>query len=264
MVYNIYLTKVKSGPALHLNVYHPIDTITSLPTKLFVFNPNTIDKNGLQTLGLNELQVRQWIAYRKAIGKFRELKQIKKIYAMDDSTFERLLPYIQLESVQHKNLKQQPNSLSLDSLKTMERPKEKHKVFINSATETDWMKLKGIGPVFASRIVSYRSLLGGFHNTQQLREVYGLSDSLFQQIFTHLNLDTIKLSTTNINTQSVKQLAKHPYINWNIANSLVQMREQHGCFSQLADIKKSNLVNDSIYLKIAPYLSADSCQLNTK
>src|SRR5665647_1059817 len=45
---------------------------------------------------------------------------------------------------------------------------------LNSADSLHLLEIPGIGPVFASRIIRYRTLLGGYYAVDQLREVYGM------------------------------------------------------------------------------------------
>ena len=49
---------------------------------------------------------------------------------------------------------------------------------INSADTTAFIALPGIGSKLAARIVLFREELGGFYNIEQIREVYGLQDSV--------------------------------------------------------------------------------------
>ncbi|NDF99641.1 MAG: helix-hairpin-helix domain-containing protein, partial [Chitinophagia bacterium] len=50
---------------------------------------------------------------------------------------------------------------------------------LNESDSVSLEKLPGIGPVLASRIIRYREKLGGFYHRSQLREVYGIDDSLY-------------------------------------------------------------------------------------
>ncbi|MBO9571783.1 MAG: helix-hairpin-helix domain-containing protein, partial [Chitinophagaceae bacterium] len=61
---------------------------------------------------------------------------------------------------------------------------------INTADTTAFISLPGIGSKLANRIVSFRSKLGGFNSVEQIRQVYGLRDSVFQLIYPML---TVKL-----------------------------------------------------------------------
>ena len=55
-------------------------------------------------------------------------------------------------------------------------------ISINSKEMEEWKSLRGIGPKYAERILKYQQWLGGFHAKSQLKEVYGITDSLFQEI----------------------------------------------------------------------------------
>ncbi len=128
------------------------------------------------------------------------------------------------------------------------------KVKINSADTTGFKSLKGIGTYYANKIVKYRAALGGFTSVEQLKEVYGILPEVIDQNLSRLIVDTIRLGKFNINTCETADLKKHPYINWNIANSIVQIRKSQNPYESIEGIKKSDLVNDEIYRKIAPYL----------
>lgn len=124
---------------------------------------------------------------------------------------------------------------------------------INSADSLKLMNIKGIGPKTANQIINYRKKLGGFNNVNQLKEVYLVSDSLFKKVENQFQVisGVVKLI---INTDNPKLLISHPYINWNIANAIVNYRFQHGNYSSINKIKEIHLVNEEIYRKIAPYL----------
>ena len=59
----------------------------------------------------------------------------------------------------------------------------------------------------------------------------------------------------DLNSIDTRTLKNHPYINdWNLANSIVKMREQKERYSTIKEIKESVLMNDSIFKRIEPYL----------
>lgn len=53
---------------------------------------------------------------------------------------------------------------------------------VNSATETDFTKLKGIGPVRAKAIVAYRQQNGPFKSLDDLEKVKGIGKKVLTQI----------------------------------------------------------------------------------
>ncbi len=133
-------------------------------------------------------------------------------------------------------------------------------VDVANADSAELTLLPLIGPVKARIIRDYRTRLGGFSSINQLREVWGIDDSIFQIIRPHVMLsDSSHIQKININTADVYTLNHHPYFykNKNISNVIVNYRKQHGDYHTVEDIKKTALINDSLYNKIAPYLTVE-------
>ena len=137
------------------------------------------------------------------------------------------------------------------------KPSKKSKfiVNINLADSLQWRKLRGVGAKRSIHILNYKNALGGFVHISQVNEVFSINDSLFKSFKRFLNIKDSSLVKININTCSVKQLKNHPYINWNLANSIVNFREQHGLFKLLEDLKKIHILDKKLYYKIVPYLT---------
>ena len=62
----------------------------------------------------------------------------------------------------------------------------------------------------------------------------------------------------NINTCEWVDLVRNPYIEKEVANSILAIRKTHGEYSELEGIKRSHLIDDDLYKKISPYLTVDS------
>jgi DNA uptake protein ComE-like DNA-binding protein len=62
---------------------------------------------------------------------------------------------------------------------------------INEADSAQWESLYGIGPYLAKRIITFRESLCGFVSVEQVKETYGLRDSVFQSIKTCLTIEKI-------------------------------------------------------------------------
>jgi competence ComEA-like helix-hairpin-helix protein len=124
---------------------------------------------------------------------------------------------------------------------------------INSADVNAFIALPGIGEKLAGRIINFRDKLGGFYAVEQVKETYGLPDSTFQMIRQYLKLNT-GVKKININTASKEDLKSHPYIRWNLANAIVEYRNQHGAFKTLEELKNIVVIDETTYKKTSPYL----------
>lgn len=148
-------------------------------------------------------------------------------------------------------------------LEKQERPRQKKTPFelsLNQADSSDWEQLPGIGPVLAARIVKYREKLGGFHSPSQLKEVFGITDTVYEKIAPRIGSSPATLQKIDINHATIEDLKKHPYIRWETAKAIVRYREAHGYFHSLESLKGIWNISPETIAKIAPYLlaSADS------
>ncbi len=126
---------------------------------------------------------------------------------------------------------------------------------LNSADTLDLQQLRGIGPVFARRIVNYRNKLGGFVSVAQLREVYGLSEETYQMILPYLTIDTSQVTKLNPNTATLQQLKAHPYLDYYQARAIIEYRQQGHTYRTADDLRLVNLITDSVLLPLRPYLT---------
>lgn len=84
----------------------------------------------------------------------------------------------------------QTDRSSHGNVRSVHNEYESLRIELNSADTTELKKLRGIGSKLSQRIVKYRTKLGGFSSKEQLRSVYGLSEETYQQIETHIWVDT--------------------------------------------------------------------------
>jgi len=147
------------------------------------------------------------------------------------------------------------------STRKREREREKYwrkeweVVDLNSCDSAALEALPGIGPGSAAAIIRYRARLGGFRSVNQLSEIKALRSENLQTALPYLYADTSRLNRFCLNTCTAEELRRHPYISYKVANAIAAVREQHGNYRSVADIKKSVLVNDSIYERIYNYFS---------
>ena len=224
--------------------------------ELFYFDPNTVSHEGWQKLGLRDKTIKTIENYRKKGGQFKKSEDLQKVYGLRKNEYERLAPFIKIEEKSKGKTNETTVALNhpTENHSFVKVPSRSLAVDINSADTTAFIALPGIGSKLAARIVTFRDKLGGFYSVEQVGETFGLPDSIFQKIKESLVLKDNVLKKININTATTDELKSHPYIKWNIANTVVAYRNDHGAFSNIEDIKKIMIITDDIYKKVAPYL----------
>ena len=220
---------------------------------LFLFDPNSIQENDLKELGLSDYVVRNIIAYREHGGLFKEPSDLSKIYGMSPEEFKRLQEFIIIDTtIFNSGVERQEFQFGKNKEEL-----ELH-IDLNRADKYELMKIRGIGPSFAERIIRYRENLGGYYKLDQLLEVYGLDTVKFKEINNHLYISDTILSPLYVNLKNASELIQHPYIeSWSVANAIENYRKQHGKYQSLNDIRKVHLLNDTLLDKLKPYLSFD-------
>lgn len=246
-----------------------LESIEERAWNLFPFDPNTISSDSLRLLGLPENTVRAISNYRKSGGRFYELNDLARIYTLSDSDFNVISPYVEIADLPTNRTKKENHRFTevdevlLDSVgKSSVNQKSfynsEHLVLeLNLADSSELIKIRGIGKYFARKIVERRIALGGYLNYNQLTEIYRFDEELLEQVAGNLVLDTTLVRRININRAGIDELKAHPYISYKVANSIVQMRNSHGLYQSVSDIRRSYLVNDSIFDRIKPYLTID-------
>ncbi|WP_443939830.1 ComEA family DNA-binding protein [Pedobacter sp. MW01-1-1] len=227
-----------------------LDQKASGVAERFPFDPNTLDLEGWQRLGLSAKQAGSILNYVAKGGKFYKATDLKRMYTISPAMYERLLPYVAIEDMAPINVKKDIPFEKKEYVK-----KEALVVDINTADSAKLDEIKGIGPAFAKRIVKYRDRLGGFYKKEQLMEVYGLDSVKYNEIKSQISLSPNSLKTINVNTAEFNDLKTNPYLSYKQINALIQYRKQHGKFTSIADLKKVIILPEETIQKIKPYLA---------
>ncbi len=224
------------------------ESVENTQPEYFNFNPNNLANNEWQRLGLTDKQIQTIKNYEAKGGNFRRKEDVKKMYCIPEKQYLSLEPYIQIP-IEKKVF---PNCEAMKS-ETKNPTSANIIVELNTADSAQLTKIKGIGPFYAKTIIKYRNSLGGFVAKAQLLEMWKFDFDKFEEIEKFIRVDATKIKKININTCTAEEL-KHPYLNWNIANAIFSYRNKHGKYKNLEEIKKTDLVDDETYRKIAPYL----------
>lgn len=103
---------------------------------------------------------------------------------------------------------------------------------LNHSDTTDWKQIRGIGSVLSKRIIKYRDALGGFHNPNQLLEIYGLDSTIAQNaIKNNITQKNYTVNQLDLRTTDFKTLLKHPYLDKPHVHAIISYRELNDTLS---------------------------------
>ena len=124
-------------------------------------------------------------------------------------------------------------------------------VELNTADSATLVKIKGIGPYYAAKIIRYRKQLGGFYSVKQLNELN----------MKHFNVDSCAhlfqvnpalIQPADLDTMSFKALLRHPYLAYEDVQLIFNAKQQYGHITY--DTLKDHKVLTFFKLKkIKPY-----------
>lgn len=215
----------------------------------FEFDPNKASDADWLKMGFSEKQTKVIMNFVNKGGHFYKPEDVAKIYSISEKEFDQIRDYIKIE----------PKS---NAEQASDKPAEKtypKKTFapvdINTADSAALVSLPGIGPTFATRIIKYRNKIGGFARTEQLMEVYGFDEEKFSMLESRVNVGQGVFAKINLNTATVKDLQKLPYLDFYMAKAIVDRRISRGKYTDVNQVKDIPLIYDQIFEKMKPYLA---------
>jgi len=234
-------------PGNYTESFRPQDMPVEKKVEYKPFNPNQDSAGKLIEAGLPVKIASNIVRYRNAGGKFRKPEDIKKIYGMSDSIYDALHAYI---VINHKETELFPGEVL--KVKPVVSPLPEL-IDLNKADTTELKRIKGIGSVFASRIVRYRESLGGFYSFGQLYEIRGMDTLKCNYIIQSTFLDTLCIRKININKAAESEIRSHPYLNSHYARSIVYYRQSAGKILSMDELSGNEVLPEETLKKIRYY-----------
>ena len=230
--------------------------LAKLKIKPFPFNPNQLPEEKWLEMGFTAKQVKSIKNYEAKGGKFRTKADVKKMYAISDVEYQILEPFIEIpeEPVAQKSVSQKEYQTKPEKKEFPEK-KTPQVVEINSADSASLVDQLLLPAWLSGRVIKYRNLLGGYYTAQQLGEVYGFKAYYLNSALPYAQVDTLLISKINLNTATFKEINKHPYISFEMTKEIVNRRDRKGKYKSLNELVELNLVPDTVYVKLRPYLT---------
>jgi competence protein ComEA len=244
--------------------------------EMFYFDPNKIQAADWSRLGLTERLTQTILHYLEKGGRFQKAEDLKKLYGLHNTDYERLSPYVRIaktavefkahsdyytKSAYNIATEKKTDSFFRESpfnpVPDFGRRTKKFVITdINLTDSSGWSMLPGIGSKLASRIIHYREKLGGFFQPDQVGETFGLPDSTFQKMKPYLRLNAVSLNKIDLNTATKEMLQSHPYIRWQLAKGIIEYRLRHGIFQSADELLQLAQMDQAKFEKLKPYLIA--------
>lgn len=214
------------------------------------FNPTFLSKRIAEKLGVSPEEYQRLVVFRQS-GKYINSKEdFQKVTKISDTLLYKISPYFKFPDwvLQKQKLlsekKQLQNRVKLD---------------INTATETDFIEVYGVGEKLSQRIVKYRQRLQGFSFKEQINEIYGLSPEVIERIWQKFEIkNQPEIVKININTASKNELLKVPYFDFKDAEAVIIYRSKVGIVKNIDELIQINEFSQEKIKKIKVYLSAET------
>ena len=200
--------------------------------KAYPFNPNFISDFKGYTLGMSAEELNRLNKYRSEEKWISSIQDFKNVTKISDSLLNEISPYFKFPDWIAK-----PRTKKGNTKITTKSYKEKKD--LNTVSETELQKIKGIGEKLSDRILKYREKLGGFSADSQVYTIYGLNEQVVERIFMEFTVKTpkeiVKMDLHNI---SASDIATLPGISFDLAKKIWEFRILRGSIKDFSELKK--------------------------
>jgi competence protein ComEA len=224
-----------------------------------LFNPNTASLETLISNGMSKYAAKNLINFRNKGKVYKRKEDLLKIYGMTEADYLALEAFIDLPSKEEERdysnferIYEPKADYHKEIVRKEYKPKAIEPFDINVANKEEIIQIRGIGEVFANRILKYRDGIGGFYNIEQVKSTYGLADSTFQELkkSIYIRKATSKLKINEIKIEDWKGSILKPYQK----RAVIAYRKQHGSFKSVEDLKPIRVLNDENIELLSHYL----------
>lgn len=240
-------------------------------TILFNFDPNFISKEKLIDLGLTPSVATTFVNFRKKGFKFYKKEDLKRVYGLKETDYQRLAPYIKIAN------KKQSSFLEVSN-KPKKRPTKKSltpfKFNPNEADKATFLSL-GLSSKIAQTILNYRNSGAQFRRKEDFKKVYGLTEADYLTLAPFIEIPEKMNSITrkairptaipesfnevvpikiDINNSSIEEWKQLKGIGEITAKRIVNYRDKLGGFVSIDQLKTTYNIADSTIDKIAHQL----------
>ncbi|WP_407557615.1 ComEA family DNA-binding protein [Winogradskyella sp. 4-2091] len=206
--------------------------------KIYPFNPNYITDYKGYSLGMSNEEIDRLHKFRSTNQWVNSAKDFQNVTKVSDSFLAKISPYFKFpEWVTNPKPKSRGYNNSYSKSSTSKSYNQK--IDLNIATANQLRIVYGVGEKLSERIIKYRNKFsGGFISDIQLNEIYGLEQEVIERIKNDFTVKTPRsIQTYNLNTATRDQLVTIQYIDYEIANNIIEERTLRDGFSSIDDLR---------------------------
>ena len=213
-----------------------------------------------QFRGVGSVLGKRIIKFREALGQFRSVEEIAKVYKLPDSTFQLMYPYLYLDTTllnkgkkpsihPEKNYAKKSYVFNLDTASLSP-------IDINRADSSIWAQVPGISQSLARRIIRYREIIGFYSKVEYLAQVYGFSPDHLNQLKPFLRVgDLDTFAKLDLNTQSHKKLKKYPFWEEGEWDAFIKWKKKIRRIDSWEEVASSQTLSPSTLTQMKSYFT---------
>nr|WP_315178428.1 helix-hairpin-helix domain-containing protein [uncultured Flavobacterium sp.] len=205
--------------------------------KMYLFNPNFITDYKGYKLGMSVEEIDRLLVFRKENKYVNSPKEFQNVTKISDSLLNVIAPYFKFpdwvnNKKEFKDYNKYPN-------KAFAKKEKIIIIDINQATKEDLIKIYGIGEAISLRILKQKENLGGFVSMEQMKDVWGLSPEVIENLNSHFKVSVLpNFKKIDVNNASLKELSQFYYFRYALAKEIVTYRSMRGNINNIEDLTK--------------------------
>lgn len=212
--------------------------IENTKPKIYPFNPNYITDYKGYTLGMSNEEIDRLHKFRETNQWVNSAKEFQNVTKVSDSFLATISPYFKFPdwvTNPKPKINGYSNSFSNNTPKAYAQKKD-----LNKATASQLQKVYGVGEKLSERIIQYRNKhRGGFIADIELMEVWGLTPEVIERIKNDFTVKTPReVIKHNLNTATRDELVTIKYIDYEVANNIIEERTLRDGFKNLDELTK--------------------------
>ena len=129
---------------------------------------------------------------------------------------------------------------------------------LNRTDTTQLKRIPGIGPVFAQRIVEYRTWLGGYYSLDQLQEVNGIGEARLRELKKWLYVRPGSYKLIDVNSATFNELNNHIYFNISLIRPIKELQEAGVFIKNIDELERIYPYKKRDITRLSPYLTFES------